>query len=226
MDDPQLEEQLHVDALKGLQRINWLSRCWTALWRPIRNLARASGHSISVLDVACGGGDFLRQLSRQAAKEELAIRLVGLDISPKAIEHAKDSSQSMRCPIEFLQGNASQLAQGPRFDVVCCSLFMHHLPAVEAVELLRQMKTAASQFVLVQDLLRTTAGYWLARTIPKLMTRSQIVHVDGVRSVKAAFSLNEVTELANAAGLDEVKIRKLWPQRFLLQSTCASEGVR
>ena len=224
MDNPHLEEIPHAQALKGLQRINAVSRSWRALWEPICQLARSQGESISVLDVACGSGDTLLNMCRLASQEAVSIRFTGLDISPTAIRFAANAARSLDLDVEFRRANASEIANGPRYDVVCCSLFLHHLPVSEAVDLLGQMKATARQMVLVQDLRRTVAGYGLALTVPKLLTRSQIVHVDGVRSVRAAFSIDEVHKLARASDLKHAEIRKLWPQRFLLSWTRSPVG--
>jgi 2-polyprenyl-3-methyl-5-hydroxy-6-metoxy-1,4-benzoquinol methylase len=219
MDDPSLDTALHKQALNGLRRINAVSQSWQALWKPIRELARSGNEEVTVLDVACGGGDTLLNMSRQASREALPIRFTGLDISDTAIQVAIDAAQDRNLDIAFHTGDASAIRGGPSYDVVCCSLFLHHLSATQALELLGQMKAVASQMILVQDLLRTTAGFYLALIAPRLLTRSRIVHVDGVRSVRAAFSLNEVRKLADAAELKQAEIRRLWPQRFLLSWT-------
>lgn len=217
MDDPGLDPGVHAAALAGLERINWLSRSWQAIWNPIRGLARLEQQPLSVLDVACGSGDLLLNMSRQAARESIPMHWTGLDVSQTAVQLATERAERQGSQVEFVCANAADIATGQQYDVVCCSLFLHHLPAAECVELLTQMKATARRMVLVQDLRRTRTGYWLAQVIPRLVTRSQIVHVDGVRSVRAAFSIDEAHKLAEAAGLDQVVIRKIWPQRFLLQ---------
>jgi 2-polyprenyl-3-methyl-5-hydroxy-6-metoxy-1,4-benzoquinol methylase len=219
MDDPRLDVDLHQQALKGLQRINTVSRSWKAIWDPVRQLAKTHGEPVSVVDVACGSGDMLLNMCRRASREDLSIRFTGLDISQTAIQFATDAAQVHDLDIEFRRANASELASGPPFDVVCCSLFLHHLPVAEAVDLLGQMKASANQMVLVQDLRRSTAGYGLAFIVPRLLTRSRIVHIDALRSVRAAFSIDEVHKLAHASGLEHAGIRKVWPQRFLLSWT-------
>ena len=78
------------------------------------------------------------------------------------------------------------------------------------------MKELASQRVLINDLRRTRAGYVLAWLGCRLLTRSPIVHVDGPLSVRAAFSLDEVRQLAEECGLSGATLTTHWPQRFLL----------
>src|SRR5204862_714569 len=88
-----------------------------------------------------------------------------------------------------------------RYDAVICSLFLHHLDEPEAVTLLRKAADAADRAVLINDLRRSTLGLWLAQAGSRLLTTSRVVHVDGPRSVRAAFTLAEAAALARQAGL-------------------------
>jgi hypothetical protein len=49
-----------------------------------------------------------------------------------------------------------------------------------------------------------------------VLTTSAVVHVDGPRSVEAAFTLEEVRALADQAGLENATLARHWPYRFLL----------
>ena len=103
-----------------------------------------------------------------------------------------------------------------KYDVVMCSLFLHHLTQINAVRLLQRMREAAAQLVLIDDLRRTICGYWLARLGCRILTRCHVVHVDGPMSVEGAFTTDEAHVLAEKAGLRGASIRAHWPQRFLL----------
>ncbi|MEE2898074.1 MAG: hypothetical protein VX815_06360 [Gemmatimonadota bacterium] len=74
---------------------------------------------------------------------------------------------------------------------MCCSLFLHHLEEHDAVALLVTMAEKARRTVLVQDLRRTAAGYALAFAVLRLISRSDVAHTDGSRSMEGAFSLRE-----------------------------------
>lgn len=100
--------------------------------------------------------------------------------------------------------------------MVCSSLFHHHLSRAEAVDLFRGM-AAAGRRVLVQDLLRGTVGYALAWWGLRLLSSSEVAHVDGPRSVRAAFTLPEVRAMATEAGLVGAVVRRSWPERFVLR---------
>ncbi len=222
MDDPALNAEEHVQALNGLRRINTVTNSYSALWKPIRDLARQTSSPLRVLELACGSGDNLLTLKKRALRENLNLELTGLDLSPTAIQTAKLRSSSASLPIEFMTGDALWTAPAQnfgdeRFDVVYCSLFLHHLSNDDAVRLLTTMKLLARRLVLVSDLLRTTAGYLYAFIGTRLLSRSYVVHTDGPRSVEAAFSLKEVQQLSHRAGLGGATVHRFWPERYLLR---------
>jgi hypothetical protein len=84
------------------------------------------------------------------------------------------------------------------------------------------MSAAARRLVAVDDLVRGAAGYLMAATAPRLLTRSPVVHVDARLSVRSAFTPEEARELAEAAGLSELDVRRHWPGRFLLTARGAA----
>ena len=67
--------------------------------------------------------------------------------------------------------------------------------------------------------LRSLAGWLLAHTAGRLLTTSRVVHVDGPRSVAAAWTRAEILALAQRAGLGDAIYRAYWPCRFLLTWT-------
>jgi hypothetical protein len=74
MDQPELDLGEHVRALRGLRRINVLSRTGSVLWPAISRLARQKRDSdapLRVLDIAAGGGDTPIALARWAARAGL-----------------------------------------------------------------------------------------------------------------------------------------------------------
>ncbi|MEM7167552.1 MAG: methyltransferase domain-containing protein [Planctomycetota bacterium] len=217
MDEPNLDRELHENALRGLARINSLSFAATALWREIANVARAGvDRPLRILDVATGSGDVPIRLQALAANAGVAVELSGCDISTTAIDVARTQARSARADVDFFAANPVQTPISQRYDVVMASLFLHHLDEEAAVTLLRHMRDAATSAVFVSDLRRSTPGYWLARIATQALTRSPVVHVDGPRSVEAAFTIDEAQKLAAAAGWTSATVRPIFPCRFLL----------
>ncbi|MCA9059466.1 MAG: methyltransferase domain-containing protein [Planctomycetaceae bacterium] len=234
MDAPDLNDQLHHAALTGLRRVNWLSGTDRVIWRAIRGLAASPTPvrtPLKILDIASGGGDLAIALARRFDRARVAVEIEGCDISETAIRYARDNAAAAGAAnVTFTQRDV--LTNPPSensYDVVMCTLFLHHLEESDAVRLLRTMCTAARQRVLVDDLRRTALGYWMAWIGTRLLTRCPIVHVDGPLSVAGAFTVAEARELATAAGCVRIGCLTHWPQRFLLMAdpgkSAAAESV-
>jgi 2-polyprenyl-3-methyl-5-hydroxy-6-metoxy-1,4-benzoquinol methylase len=155
-------------------------------------------------------------LARAARSSGCDVRLVGCDVSQLAVEHARQRAEQVGAAVEFRCCDAFELDGSEPFDVVLCSLFLHHQGEQQGVTLLRQMARCARRLVLVNDLVRSPTGYSLAWLGTRLLTRSPVVHVDGPRSVAAAFTLREARELAERAGLHGARVEPRWPCRYLL----------
>jgi 2-polyprenyl-3-methyl-5-hydroxy-6-metoxy-1,4-benzoquinol methylase len=137
-------------------------------------------------------------------------------VSPRAVEFATARAAAEQAGIRFsvLDALADPLPEG--FDVITCSLFLHHLAEEQGVLLLQAMAKAAKHLVLVSDLRRSAAGIALAHLAAWTLSGSDVVRVDGARSVRAAFTLHEATALAQVAGLNGAIVERRWPLRFLL----------
>ena len=216
MDQPGLDPAAHHHALSGLARINAWSNSAGIFWPSIRALARELGRSLRVLDVATGAGDVPLKLWRRANQESIPLSIEACDRSGTALAYARAKAEARNAAIHFfpLDALAESLPQG--FDVICCSLFLHHLDEADAVALLMKMKQAAPRLLLVNDLRRSQLGWLVAWLGCRALTRSRVVHVDGPLSVRAAFTIAEARTLAQKAGLDGALVRRRWPWRWLL----------
>jgi SAM-dependent methyltransferase len=147
--------------------------------------------------------------------------LTGVDASSTAVAYARANAERAAAPVEFAMLDVLHDPLPAGFDVVTTSLFLHHLDDMQAVALLEKMGRAAQRLVLVNDLARCRLGYLAAWLGTRVLSRSPIVHVDGPRSVEAAFTLAEAQQLAEAAGLHGASVAWRWPWRFLLTWECS-----
>ncbi len=217
MDQPGIDPLAHSQALQGLRRINAFSGAVGSLFAPIRSLAREhGGQPLRVLDLACGGGDNTTALAERARREGLDVQIDGCDLSPQAVAIATRSAEQRALGTRFFQADALNDPLPDDYDVILCSLFLHHLDQLQAVDLLQRMGRASRCLVLVNDLIRSPLGYGLAWAGCRLLSRSPIVHFDGPVSVQGAFQLQEVRALALQAGLEGAALRRSWPERYLL----------
>lgn len=217
MDQPGLDEQVHHEALRALGITNAFSLISGSLWRGLVELgAPWNSEPVRVLDIACGGGDNLRRLANLARCRGVPFKAQGCDISPAAVDYAQAATQDASITnVHFACLDALQDPLPQDFDVIMCTLFLHHLTEPDVVDMLQRMAAVARRGVLVDDLVRTRFGYALAWAGGRLLTRSSIVHTDGPLSVRASFTVDEFRALAERAELRGAVIRRHWPQRFL-----------
>lgn len=217
MDDPALDERLHRQALRGLERINWISGIPGLLWRSVQPLCdEITDRPVRVLDVGSGGGDISVKLWQRALRAGHGIQIGGCDISQKAIRMARERADAAGADADYFQLDVLRDHLPDDWDVLYCSLFLHHFDEQQGIRLLSNMQRAARRLVLINDLIRSRPAYLLCCLGVRLLTRSPIVHVDGPLSVRAGFQPREVMNMAESAGLDGARITRHWPQRLLL----------
>ena len=216
MDDPGIDRARHLHALRALARVNRLSFAAARVWREVLGLAAARSGPVRVLDIACGGGDMLVTVARWARRHGVPIELHGCDVSPVALEAAR-ASVPHATELHFFELDVlgAELPEG--YDLICSSLFLHHLSEELAVRLLQAMADATAAALLVQDLRRTRLGYLFAYAGLLCLTRSEVARSDGLTSVQSAFTLTEVAKLCAEAGLDGAEVRPCWPQRYAIR---------
>lgn len=224
MDDPLLGARARSRALDGLRRINRASRTAGALWKSIERIARSHpARRLTLLDIATGGGDLPIALARKAERQELALDIQGCDISQDAVRHASAAAVRANVPVRFFRADVLTDELPAHYDIVTVSLFLHHLPDDQAVALLQKLAARAAH-ILVSDLVRGRAGYALAYAGTRVLSRSPIVHADGLRSVRAAFTIAEARELAARADLAGASFERRWPSRFLMSWSRGEEN--
>ena len=217
MDQPGLDPAEHDRALQGLRRINAISRCVPRLFHQVERLASENlSTQLNVLELACGGGDTAIALAALAEKRALNISFQACDLNPEAVRLARRNVARSGSSVGVFVADALDPSGSKQFDVVYCTLFVHHLDPPDVVRLLKGMAARARQLVIVDDLIRSRLGYSLAWIGTRLLSRSWVVHHDGPLSVKAAFTPSEILDLASQAGLGDCLLERTWPERYRL----------
>ena len=232
MDDPALPVGEHLAALDALATINAVSLTGRQMAGAVARLvgsALPSNRPLEIVDVACGGGDITMSLARllgrrlprpEGRSAPVRVRVLGLDLSERAIERARIAAARRQAGSEAVVEFAVRdvLAEGlPPCDLAVSSLFLHHLDDPAATAVLRGMATSARLGGVVSDLIRSRTGLVLAILGTTLLARSRVARVDGPLSVRAARTPAEVRVLADRAGLPQAVVRRAWPERLLLE---------
>lgn len=111
------------------------------------NVTRLHPGAQAALDVACGGGYFLRELRRLHPK----LNLVGCDISTQALTLAKE-----QCPDANLLVNVAEAMpfQNATFDLITCLGSLEHFLDIPGAirEMIRISKPGAYFYIMVPNL--------------------------------------------------------------------------
>jgi len=217
MDSPTLDAERFIGSLAGLRRVNFVTGSARILWPEVHEIAARAGRPLRVLDVACGAGDMLIRLGARARRAGLRMELSGCDVNPLAVKFAREQSAAADVSADYFQFDALRDPVPADFDVIMSSFFLHHLEETDAVGFLRRAAEATRGSVLIHDLVRSRAGYWLAALGIPVLLCNDVCRVDGPRSVEGAFTLAEARALTDCAGLEGARITPRFPFRFLLR---------
>lgn len=164
---------------------------------------------VSVLDVGTGSADIPLALVGWTAARGLQLRIEAIDERHEIVEAARARAASAEPQVR--DAITLQVAGGPplpypddAFDVAHISLVAHHLEPAELEQLLREMCRVSRAGVIVNDLSRgllTWLGAWL---LAHLVTRNRLTRHDAPLSVRRAYRVPELAQMASRAGLLEV----------------------
>jgi SAM-dependent methyltransferase len=111
--------------------------------------------------------------------------------------------------LTFVCGEGERLPFGDgAFDVVTCSLALHHFEPAAARALLRELRRVARLTPIVGDLTRSALAFALTWTYARLTTRNRLTRHDAPLSVRRAYAPHEAVELARAAGWRAPRVRR------------------
>jgi SAM-dependent methyltransferase len=127
----------------------------------VRRLIRGK-NACRVLSLGCGAGEFELMLAPNVE------RVVGIDISPAAIEAAREAARARGIAnVEFHCQSLADLKSAEPFDLAACISFLHHLPAGELPAFLERVRAclAPGGLICTQDPNRRGALRWLGRQV-------------------------------------------------------------
>ncbi|RNI30390.1 methyltransferase domain-containing protein [Rufibacter immobilis] len=171
---------------------------------------------LKIADLGSGGGDTLRMVARWARKQKVAVELVGIDANAFMLRYSASLSQDYP-EITYRQADvfSPEFAQ-EQFDVVICSLFLHHFKDDALASLLAQLRRQVRVAVLVNDLHRHPLAYYSIKCLTQIFSRSYLVKNDAPLSVLRAFSRADWERILAQAGVAHYQLVWKWAFRWQL----------
>ena len=209
--------------INELQLVNrWMGDAHSLKATLLREIETQRLASFSILDIGAGSGELLRVAATWSRQTNRHMRAVGLELNERMAESILEESERFD-EITSVRGDALNLPfVEAEFDYVICSLFTHHLLDEQVVQVLREMSRVARRRIFVIDLHRHPVAYFLYTVPGKIILHNRLVRHDGALSILRGFKSNELLELAQRAGLRDIRVERHFPFRLVLSAAAVS----
>jgi ubiquinone/menaquinone biosynthesis C-methylase UbiE len=167
-----------------------------------------AGQVVTILDLATGSGDIPVAISRWAKRRGVRIEIVASDYSDDILDLARKHIGNHSDITLACHDARSIPLPDSQFDIVLCSLSLHHFPPDEAVQVLKEMHRLSRVGFILNDLRRSRLGYIAAWIAARLTTRNRLTRNDAPLSVLRAYTPKELRELLLEAGIDHAEITR------------------
>ena len=192
-------DQEAAKSLRDIARINKLTGARRELLHQLKQRFRAED-SFRFLDVGAASGDMARAVLASFPNA----RVFCIDLLLRNLQGAPDPRvQADAFALPFPKAS---------FEVVHCSLFLHHFAGEGVEELILEMRRVASKVVLIQDLHRHWMAYYFLPATRFILRWHPLTVEDGKKSVAAGWRRKELERILDRIQLLEAsKIRWHFP---------------
>jgi 2-polyprenyl-3-methyl-5-hydroxy-6-metoxy-1,4-benzoquinol methylase len=201
MDQPQpVSAELERD-LRNLRRLNRWFGSHALISFFLRRWIRP-GARLRIVDLATGSGDIPRLIADYGRRVGADVRIDALDQQAATLEIARKLSADYP-NIAFVEANILEWEPPEPYDIVSCTLALHHFSEPDAVKVLRRCRELSRKFVLVSDLRRGWFGMVGVYLLTATIFSEPMTKYDARLSMARAFLFSEMRDLAECAGWKE-----------------------
>jgi ubiquinone/menaquinone biosynthesis C-methylase UbiE len=189
---------------RDIRRVNHLLGGTAAVLRHLPSIVASlpDDRPVAILDLATGSGDIPVAIARWAARHDRAVEIVASDSSEEILALAREHTAGYP-GIELARYDARHVPlPDDSFDIVLCSLSLHHFAPDDAMLVLREMHRLARTGFILNDLVRSRIGYAAAWVAARLTTRNRLTRNDAPLSVRRAYTPAELASMLRCAGID------------------------
>lgn len=215
MDDLDCAGKVLEQTLRELEFINkWLGGNKITL-SAIGQLVKLSPDKvITIADLGCGSGGMLRIIDSWGRRENLNLKLIGIDANPNIIDIAKSNLKD--CPDIHLRtlNILSKEFQEQQYDIVIGTLFYHHFQDEQLTEFFKRLKQQVSLGYIINDIHRHWLAYYAIKILTQFFSKSSMVKYDAPLSVLRAFKKTELKKILQSSQNFDFTIRWKWAFRW------------
>lgn len=216
MDDFDMKGDVLKDALDKIAKINQLLGGNKLTLEGVENLLKKhpTTKKITVIDVGCGNGDMLRTLANYLEANGIMCALIGIDANKFTVDYAQKLSVhypniTYRCEDIF-----DESFEKLHYDIVLCTLTLHHFKDEEIVKLLSVFKTNAKLGIVINDLQRSSISYRLFQAMCFVFRLNNMSKEDGLVSILRGFKKPELEQFSKNLQFKNYSIEWKWAFRY------------
>lgn len=215
MDDFAMEGPVLQNALDSLAQINRFLGGNRITLQGIKALlkSRTVKTEISIIDVGCGNGDMLRVVSEFGLKNNLKLKLTGIDANEYAVNYARKLSKGYRNIEYFKVDITDDEFFEKKADIFLCTLTLHHFRNEEILKILSNLKKNAAIGVVINDLQRSALAYRLFQLVCTVFRLDTMSREDGLLSILRGFKRKELMAFSKQLELTAT-LRWKWAFRY------------
>lgn len=215
MDDFDLKGAELRRTLQDLENINsWLGGN-TITKAGINKLNISKAEPIKIVDIGCGNGAMLRELSIWGKRKGFNFELIGVDANPYAIEIAEELSEDFENVTFLCQNIFSEEFRKTEYDILLCTLTLHHFKDSQIPELLHQFYEQSRVGIVINDLQRSKKAYSLFKAFCAVFVNNEIARKDGLISILRGFKKSDIEKYMNTINVKSYHVEWKWAFRYL-----------
>lgn len=221
-DDPEIMDDFNIkgdvlkDALDKIARINHLLGGNKLTLNGVKKLLRkVSGQNlIKIVDVGCGNGDMLRRLADYGLQKNLNLELIGVDANTFTIDYAAALSSGYENINYTCEDIFSKSFSELKYDIVLCTLTLHHFKKDEILSLLDTFYRNAKLGFVINDLHRNVLAYRLFQALCFVFRLNEMSRKDGLTSILRGFKKQELIDFSKKLKFKKYSIEWKWAFRY------------
>ncbi|MES2411039.1 MAG: methyltransferase domain-containing protein, partial [Bacteroidota bacterium] len=216
MDNFDMKGDKLEEALDKIAKINHFLGGNKLTLQGVKNILKQhpAKDKITIIDVGCGNGDMLRVIADYLDEENISCELIGIDANQFSVNYAKKLSKhypniSYRCEDIF-----DKSFEKLEYDIVLCTLTLHHFKDDEIINLLKVFKVKAKMGIVINDLERSGISYRLFQALCFALRLNDMSREDGLVSILRGFKKPELEQFSRKLHLKKYSIEWKWAFRY------------
>ena len=205
------------DILLNMQELNTINTLLGGHVITIKGFKQLLGNrkKITVCEIGCGGGDNLVAIFKYCKKNNVEVKLIGVDLKQECIDVAKKNPM-LTINTSFICSDYELVRFQEKPDIIFSSLFCHHFNEDQLVIQIQWMKQNAIIGFFINDLQRNWLAHFSIKILTQFFSKSYLVKNDAPLSVLRGYLKREWTDIFKKALVEHFEIKWKWAFRYLI----------